>query len=476
MGAAMRPGDNPRTRPDPRPDPSPTFPAVSPSLADDEKQAAVQQVLHSATFLRAEQLRSFLRYVCEMELAGRAAELSEYLIGVEALGRPPGYSTADDSSVRRQAHALRQKLEEVYASELAGAVVRVDLPKGSYVPRFVAVPAAKLENGAATPAEELSRKPSADARRTASGPRLPTLLAAGFGVGVAATMGVLWTTGLVSRPGSVPARVAPVLAQAWGPLARPGANVLICLATPPHLVVLPYPPGPLPPLASLLPPLTAEPAFREWFRLHYPLEPTHSLGVHKTSGPIHLGDVNGLVAAVRTLDRMGVEFQIVAEKNMGLPALRGRNLMFLGNPEYSFAAAKLLDSAIWTVAYEPSQRQRIVKPRDPATREAPVYSPTRDSQGWLLDVYGLITVLPSAGAPETDPDPSRTVILSCSNDSGCQAAMEFFASATHMQKLLERFHKEQLAGFPPSYQVVVRCRVQSGQTISVDYADHVVLG
>jgi hypothetical protein len=472
MGATVRPRDNPRSGSNG----SPAFPDDSTSPAHEEKQAAVQRVLRSAAFLRAEQLRNFLRYVCEMELAGRAAELSEYLIGIEALGRPPGYSTADDSSVRRQAHALRQKLEEVYAGELAGAVVRVDLPKGSYVPRFVLVPAANLETRAATPAAEQARIPSADDRRPASGPRMPALLAAGFAVGAMATLGVLWTAGLVSRSGPVPSTVAPVLGQAWGPLARPGANVLICLATPPHLVVLPYPPGPLPPLASLLPPLTGEPSFREWYRLHYPLEPTHSLGVHKTSGPIHLGDVNGLVAAVRTLDRMGVEFQIVAEKNMGLPALRGRNLMFLGNPEYSFAAAKLLDSAVWTVAYDPAQRQRVVKPRDPATRDAPVYSPTRDSQGWLLDVYGLITVLPSAGASETKPDPARTVILSCSNDSGCQAAMEFFASATHMRKLLERFQKQQNAGFPPSYQVVVRCRVQSGQTISVDYADHVVLG
>src|SRR5260221_7278170 len=94
-----------------------TEPAWTPTalpLTDDEKQRALQQVLQSTTFLRAGQLRNFLRYVGEMELSGRAAELSEYLIGVEALGRPAGYSTADDSSARRQAPALRQKLQEIY--------------------------------------------------------------------------------------------------------------------------------------------------------------------------------------------------------------------------------------------------------------------------------------------------------------------------------------------------------------------------
>ncbi len=84
-----------------------------------EKRAAMEQVLQSTTFVRASQVRNFLRYICEMELAGRAAALHEYLIAVEALGRPSSYSTDDDSSGRRRAYARRQKLDRVYASERA---------------------------------------------------------------------------------------------------------------------------------------------------------------------------------------------------------------------------------------------------------------------------------------------------------------------------------------------------------------------
>jgi hypothetical protein len=437
--------------------------AVPPGLNAAEKRAALTRVLETSAFLRAGQLCNFLRYISEMEAAGRAAELSEYVIGVEALGRPPGYSTADDSSVRRRAHALRQKLEEVYAAELAGERVRIELPKGSYVPRFVRVadPVVPALGGE-------SRDPAADASR---GKRVGWRMLA---LGSAAFLGGVIVTALVLvRPGTSTESVDPVLREAWGPLAKTDANVLICLSTPPHLVVLPYPEGPLPRLASLLPSLPAEPALREWYRLHYPLEPTHALGIHKTSGAIHLGDVNGLVAVVRTLDRMRVGSQIVAEKNMGLPALRGRNMIFIGNPEYSFAAAKLLDTAAWTVAYDPSERQRVVTAREPAARAVATYRPARDSQGWLTEVYGLITVQPSAGA--TEANPSGTAIFSCSNDSGCQAALEFFSTASQMQRMRERFQAEGLPGFPPWYQVVVRCRVQSGQTISADYADHLVL-
>ena len=113
--------------------------SASEEIRDVEKRAALEEVLRSATFLRASQVRNFLKYICEMEFAGRGDTLHEYLIGVEALGRPTAYSTEDDSSVRRRAYALRQKLDEVYAKELRDARIRIDVPKGSYVPRFTPV-------------------------------------------------------------------------------------------------------------------------------------------------------------------------------------------------------------------------------------------------------------------------------------------------------------------------------------------------
>jgi hypothetical protein len=137
--------------------------APAPTLTAEEKKAAVDSVLQTASFLRAGQLRSFLRFICDMEISGRAAEITEYLIGVEALGRPAGYSTAEDSIVRRRAIDLREKLEDVYVGDLAGAKIRIDLPKGRYVPHFVLAesvadrPAPSVETGpAAAPARAMS--------------------------------------------------------------------------------------------------------------------------------------------------------------------------------------------------------------------------------------------------------------------------------------------------------------------------------
>jgi hypothetical protein len=139
-------------------DPNETSSSHAPP-AVEEKRAALQEVLQSGAFIRAGQLQSFLRFICEMEISGRGSELNEYLIGVEALGRPAGYSPAEDAAVRRRAIDLREKLDEVYATELAASRLRIDLPKGRYVPRFVRVePAAGALAPAALPAASPVRR------------------------------------------------------------------------------------------------------------------------------------------------------------------------------------------------------------------------------------------------------------------------------------------------------------------------------
>ena len=418
--------------------------AASPTT--DEKRAALEQVLQSAEFVRADQLRSFLRYVCEMELQGRGSELNEHLIGVEALGRPPGYSTTDDSSVRRCAHTLRLKLEEAYATDLARARVRIELPRGGYQPRFHLAEAA-------VPAKD---------RTAATGFGAPLLMVA-FALGALAGAAALWFW-----PQPVEARLDPIVAEAWGPIARPEAKALICLSSPPHFGILAYPDGPLPPKVVPLPDALD---VTGWWIRHYPLPPGHRLATHITSGPIRLGEVFGLVSALRTLDRLGVEAEVVAEKYVMLPALRGRNLLLFGNPEYSHATARLLEQAPWTVAYDVSNRDRVV--RSNAGTADRVFTPTRDEQGAVTGALGLVTVLPSEGA--SDGTPLGTIIISCTSAAGCQAAAGFLSSPTSLRDLRARLGEDGRPGFPPAYQVVIQSPVfQSAQVTPGNYVAHVV--
>src|SRR5882724_10659188 len=105
-------------------------------LNEAEKRNALRRALESETFARAGQLKQLLTYICEMEILGRSSDLTEYRIAEEALGRRKDFSPVDDASVRNRVYALRRKLERLYANEDAGAPIRIELIRGTYIPRF----------------------------------------------------------------------------------------------------------------------------------------------------------------------------------------------------------------------------------------------------------------------------------------------------------------------------------------------------
>jgi hypothetical protein len=154
-----------------------------------------------------------------------------------------------------------------------------------------------------------------------------------------------------------------------------------------------------------------------------------------------------------------------------LPALRGRNVLLFGNPEYSRATASLLGSTPLTVDYDASYRDRVVRSNGPAAK---LFRPKRDDQGKLTDALGLVTVLPSEG---TSPkSPLRTILISCTNSAGCQAAMEFFSSPQSLRELRARLLREGLQELPAAYQVVIRTQVfLTSQSISGAYEAHEVI-
>lgn len=102
----------------------------------DPRWQLVQQVVHSIQFEKSHRLKSFLLFVCERELTGRRGEISEQEIGVQVFGRSAGYNPGDDSIVRSQARILRQRLAEYFTAVGFTAGMRIDIPKGSYVPVF----------------------------------------------------------------------------------------------------------------------------------------------------------------------------------------------------------------------------------------------------------------------------------------------------------------------------------------------------
>lgn len=76
-----------------------------------------------------------LQYLVEEYLAGRSDRLKGFSIGVDVFGRGENFDAGSDSIVRVHMGRLRKLLAEYYASEEGRSdPLRIDFPKGSYVP------------------------------------------------------------------------------------------------------------------------------------------------------------------------------------------------------------------------------------------------------------------------------------------------------------------------------------------------------
>jgi hypothetical protein len=449
-------------------------------LSTDQKRAALQEVLESEALARSDQLRSFLSYVGEMAISGRAREITEYQIAVEALGRPADFSPTDDSSVRSRAHELRRKLQRYYETENPRAPVRVELPKGAYCPRFLlreeaaqnalhehAEAPSPPEPGAAPVHTEHDKAqaglvPAAPpVRRPARFSRRETALVAALAVFVpcAAYLGY----GL--RRGDSGRQFDPVIVKAWGPLARPNADVLLCFASSLHLVVRPY----MAVVAEGFPKYPAPPELYAFFRQHRPLPEGTELSMHPVDNSVQMGQLASVVALANTLHDGGVRYQVLPERAARITVMRGRNVILIGEPQDSEAAALYLDKMPITVEYDPAVQDVVVRDRrHPGHPRA--FVPKRGPDKRYTEVYGLITVTPT---PEATGD-QRSVIISGLTSVGEQGAAEFFSSVKALSSLLERFRSEGRSGFPSGYQVVLRCNSRDTLLISTVYETHVV--
>jgi Malectin domain len=119
-----------------------------PTAADfDREREELKTLLASGVFNRAPNLANLLNYVCAKYFEGKAEEIKEYNVAVEALGRPSNFDQKKDSIVRVEANRLRKRLREYYENEGARHPVQIEIPVGQYVPKFVSREPIETTNG-----------------------------------------------------------------------------------------------------------------------------------------------------------------------------------------------------------------------------------------------------------------------------------------------------------------------------------------
>ena len=392
-----------------------------------------------------------------MEMSGHGAELTEYLIGVRALGRSADYSPHEDSSVRTRAYELRQRLKKLYGSELAEAAVRIDLPKGSYLPAFVFPPS----GSAMASAPRLHAEP--EHRRGG----LPQWLQAGATGALLASCvaAAIWW---ISPGGETLVKADPVIRQAWASLRSPEADLQISMAAPLHLLVSPY----MNTTPGNLPKFPAPQELYNLFSRYRPLPTDAKLEMQPVQKALALGDVQALAQILATLSSLGIHSHILPETNSPLPALRTRSGFLVGSPWYSRAASVLLEKTPWTIQLDPESREISIIGQ--GATDGKKYVPIRGPRGEYQEVFGLLTVL--AGEPGGS-GPRTLVVVSGLTSVGAHGAASFFSSARDMRQLRDRFEREGVKGFPPSYQVIVRCRAsEDSQLLTFAYETHRALG
>ncbi|MEF3135461.1 adenylate cyclase [Rhizobium sp. 268] len=109
--------------------------STRPPPTHDDVRAQLNQIVTSPQFPHIGRSAAFLTYAVEETLAGRAARIKGYSVAVEVFKRPNDF-TQDDPVVRIEAGRLRQVLERYYLTAGRHDPIRIDIPKGGYVPTF----------------------------------------------------------------------------------------------------------------------------------------------------------------------------------------------------------------------------------------------------------------------------------------------------------------------------------------------------
>jgi hypothetical protein len=105
-----------------------------------EEQARVERqlerVLAHSSFRNSRRYQAFLRYIVEEKFRDNGAHLKERMIGVSVFQQPLNYDTNANSVVRVTAGEIRRRLAQYYLEATLEDEILIELPVGSYVPKF----------------------------------------------------------------------------------------------------------------------------------------------------------------------------------------------------------------------------------------------------------------------------------------------------------------------------------------------------
>jgi hypothetical protein len=431
-------------------------PAVSP----DEKRLALARVLESRAFSRSDQLRAFLRYVCEAEFEGRAQQLNEYALGVSVLGRPEGYSPAEDSSVRSRAYELRNKLKSYYSDEAPDDPIQIEIEKGAYVPRFrrrgAAPDVAPPADARIPPAVAAEPKPPVPAGRRM---RVPRAMAAAVGVLAIGILSFFVSRAIPSKRASngLAARaVTPEMEALWKPFLDPSTPLLVSFevrmflfAPSTGLVVRDFQANQKEDVARS----KALTAFRD------------RMGADQLIETYDYADVGAVQAAFLLGHLLDREIGLKYSSALGWEDIWNSNVIFVGKSTVNPAVRRVLREG--ALDFVESEMGTAVRNLHPRPGEAAEYSNAATHGAGRK--YGVISVLPG-------PQPGHHMMLLTGSGAELMWALaQSIADPARVHEIMS--HVLPPSGDAPSaFQVLIEATFESNVPISIRYVAHHVYG
>ncbi len=389
----------------------------------EQIRGELRMVLESASFRRSERHSKFLQFVCEAALQGEAAKLNEYAIAHEVFGRGAEYSPGEDSVVRRQAHALRQRLHEYYEAEGRNDQLRIELPVGRYIPAFVG-------KEADTPEELLVRPlPVARAQPSPAFGRWPLLLAGLLVAGTLVMSG--WMLGRASRHG-VPS-IDPALAEIWGPWLADPEGAVICFSNPMTAVVKQFSFSTAPDPSADPPPVALLPEQAELFRNYFHLPSAGHFVLFPAKSQSKTGEALGSVTLTSMLTRAGVRVRATQSRFLSWDNFRDQNLILLGHDEANRWLDPILDKLPIRMATNNGEKaRRIVDSTDGSRLPREYYLKAPDGGDSASLDYALVSMLPGVDGKH------QLLLINGLNTEGTQIAMEYLCDPRALRNLIAR--------------------------------------
>ena len=426
---------------------------LDPVLASNPHWELVQRIVSSPSFIKAPRLCSFLTYICERSLQGRADEINELSLGEKLFERQPNYDPSIDGIVRSHASRLRHRLEQYYSEEGAYETIRLSVPKGGYTPVFepsVApliseepTPAAPQHTDAPRPTE-ISPAPTVPAAVNLPPSRNSRWL---WILGVAFAMSCLGIAYLLTHPLTINAAApAPALNHPlWGRMFGPDHTTMI-VASDTGLTSLET--------------LTAKNVtLAEYLSGDYRTSPSPAAGTPtkmvQTLAARRYTSIVDLDIVTKFYQVPGIpasRIQLRYARDVRPNDLKGGPVILLGAQEGSPWIELFENRMNFVIQHDHQKLSYVILNRSPRGNELPRYD--ADQTSAQHKVYGLIALRPNLQGS------GQILILEGTSMAGTESAADFVFDDTRLLPFLDKIRKPD--GSLPYFEVLLQSNNMNG--------------